>query len=162
MMLSEQQFEKIKSENELLHIQLQDINTIILQREEELAVLHKKIKEAAEIQSKLEITYEELAYMQNYIGKQQQNAEGAANREASMEDALMENIKIEKDYYEIKEQYASATAALQDINQQLNNALAVYKQLADAQSRIAELESTLAIANEEKEWLKHELNKYKK
>ena len=73
-MLSEEQIRKLKSENEFLQIQLQDINEMIAIREEELDILRRKAQEAVETGSKLEGAYEELSYMQNVIGKHQQIA----------------------------------------------------------------------------------------
>ena len=161
-MLSEEQIRKLKSENEFLQIQLQDINEMIAIREEELDILRRKAQEAVETGSKLEGAYEELSYMQNVIGKHQQKAEGAERREASMEDEIIESIRMEKEYYEIKKQFTSTNAALSDLNTQLHDAVTIYKQLADANRRIAELESKLDINEEEKDLLNYELAKLRR
>lgn len=161
-MLSDHQIKQLKSENDLLQLQLQDVNYIISIREEELEILRAKAKNAVRLQSQLEGTFDELGQMQNFIGRKQQEADGAARREAAMEEEIIQSINMEKDYYDIKSRFASASAALSDINNELSDAAHIYKELANANARIAELESTLEIAAEEKELLKYELEKVKK
>ena len=160
-MLSEEQIRKLKSENEFLQIQLQDINEMIAIREGELDILRRKAEEGVETSSKLEGAYEELSYMQNVIGKHQQKAEGADRREVSMEEEIIESIRMEKEYYEIKKKFTSTNTELSDLNTQLQDAVTIYKQLADANRRIAELESKLDISAEEKELLNYELSRMK-
>lgn len=161
-MLSDEQIKQLKSENELLQLQLQDVNYMISIREEELEILRAKAKNAVRLQSQLEGTFNELGQMQNFIGRKQQEAEGAARREAAMEEEIIQSINMERDYYDIKSQFASANAALSDINHQLSEAADIHKELAKANAHIAELESSLEIAAEEKELLKYELEKQKK
>jgi hypothetical protein len=161
-MLSEEQIKQLKSENELLQLQLQDVNEVIAIREEELEILRTKAKNAVRLQSQLEGTFDELGQMQDIIGQKQQAIAGAARRETAMEDEIIQSISMEKEYYDIKSQLASTSAALNDINGQLSDAMHIYKELAAANARIAELESTLEIAAEEKDLLKYELEKAKK
>jgi chromosome segregation ATPase len=160
-MISEDQLKKLLSENEFLQVQLQDVNEMIAVREEELELLREKARIATETKSRLETTYEELSYMQNLIGKQQQKAEGAARREASMEEEMLDSMRMEKEYYGVRDQFNSAVTALADIRLQLAEASLLYRQLADSQRKIAELESTVDIIKEEKELLQFELNKLK-
>jgi len=161
-MLSEEQIKQLKSENDLLQLQLQDVNYMIRIREEELEILRSKAKNAVGLQSQLEGTFYELEQMQNFIGRKQQEADGAARREAAMEEEIIQSINMEKEYYNIKSSFASANAALLDINSQLSESAHIYKELAKANASIAELESNLAIAEEEKDLLKYEMEKLKK
>ena len=161
-MVSADTLKKLISENEFLQVQLQDVNEMIAIREEELGILRDKAKKAIETKSQLESVYEEITYMQNLIGKQQQKAEGAASREMSMEDEMLESMRLEKEYYTIRDQYQSASTALNDIKIQLGEASLVYKKLHDAQKKIAELESKLDISSEQNELLQYEIQKLKK
>ena len=161
-MVSADTLKKLISENEFLQVQLQDVNEMIAIREEELGILRDKAKKAIETKSQLESVYEEITYMQNLIGKQQQKAEGAASREMSMEDEMLESMRLEKEYYTIRDQYQSASTALNDIKIQLGEASLIYKQLHDAHKKIAELESKLDISSEENELLQYEIQKLKK
>lgn len=161
-MVSPDVVKKLMSENEFLQVQLQDVNEMIAIREEELGILREKSRKAVETKSQLEGVYEEITYMQNLIGKQNQKAEGAISREMSMEEEMLESMRLEKEYYTIRDQYQSASTALQDIKLQLGEASLIYKQLFDANKKIAELESKLDIATEENELLKYEIQKLKK
>ncbi len=161
-MLSEQQIKKLRSENELLQLQLQDVNYMISIREEELEILRAKAKNAVMLQSQLEGTFHELGQMQNIIGRKQQEAEGAARREAALEEEVIQSINIEKEFYTIRDKFQSANAALNDLNNELSEVSKVYKELAKARARISELQSLLEIGEEERELLLHELQKLKK
>ncbi len=161
-MVSPDTLKKLMSENEFLQVQLQDVNEMIAIREEELGILREKAKKAVETNSQLESVYEEITYMQNLIGKHQQKAEGAVSREMSMEDEMLESMRLEKEYYNIRDQYQSASTALNDIKIQLGEASLIYKQLHDANKKIAELESKLDISSEENELLQYEIQKLKK
>lgn len=161
-MLSDVQIKQLKSENELLQLQLQDVNYMIGIREEELEILRDKAKDAVMLQSQLEGTLDGIGQMQNFIGRKQQEAEGAARREAAMEEEIIQSLNMEKEYYDIKSRFASTSAALIDINSQLSEAAHVYKELAKANTRIAELESSVEIIEEEKEHLAYELVRLKK
>ncbi len=110
----------------------------------------------------MEGTFDQLGQMQQFIGQKQQEAEGAKRREASMEKEIIQSIDMEKEYYTIKSQLSSTTAALHDINEQLTDNANIYKDLAKATARIAELESSIDISTEEKEFLAYELEKLRK
>ena len=85
--------------------------------------------------------------------------QGALKREASIEQELIDGIATEKSYYEIKEEFNSTKAALQDINEQMNEAATIYQQLVLMKKKVAELESNLEIANLDNQFLKEELDK---
>ncbi len=161
-MLPAELLDKIKSENELLQLQLQDVNYMISIREEELDILRAKANNAVQLKSELEGTYNALGQMQEIIGQKQHEAQGAARREAAMEEEIIQSITIEKEYLDIKARFASTHTALDDIKDQLSEANTVFKDLSIAHSKIAELESRLEIAEEEKELLQYELSKQKK
>lgn len=160
-MHSEDEIKKLKSENEYLQLQLQDVNYMLSIREEELELLREKARQVVQMKSTLEGNYNELAQMQTIIGKTEQKAFGAAKREAAMEDELIQSVEIEKAYYNTKKELASVTAAFTDVDSKFNEAGHVYKELEDAKRKIAELESLYDIAKEEKEFLAYELDKLK-
>lgn len=161
-MSSENLLQQLKSENELLHIQLNDLNEMIGAREEELELLRKKAAHATALQSRLDMNLDEFYQMQDTIGNQQQYAEGAAQREASMEKELIQSIEMETQLYTLKDQYESTKAALADVSMELDKLASVHKELAALKSRITELESDLEIAQLEIGFLKEEVEKYRK
>ncbi|HRO97078.1 MAG TPA: hypothetical protein PLY79_08450 [Ferruginibacter sp.] len=160
-MLSEKQIQQIISENEFLQIQLADANDMLHQREKELTMLRETAKQATELKSTIENQLEELSYMQHLLGKKQQKLEGAGQREAAMEDELLQGIRMEKEYYNLREKLDSSIAQIEDISQQLDETANIFKELRDAKKKITELQSNLDIAHEEKELLQYELQKLK-
>jgi chromosome segregation ATPase len=161
-MLSDKQIQQIISENEFLQIQLADANDMLHQREKELTMLRETARQATALKSTIENQLEELSYMQHLLGKKQQKLEGAGQREAAMEDELLQGIRMEKEYYTLKEKLDSSIAQIDDITQQLDETANTFKELRDAKKKITELQSQLDIAQEEKELLQYELDKIKK
>lgn len=161
-MSSEQEIQRLKSENEYLQLQLQDVNYMLTVREEELELLRDKARQGVQMQSKLEGNYNEIAQMQITLGKAQQQVYGAARREAAMEEEIIQSVHIEKNYYNTRKELASVTAAFTDVDSKLDEVTTVYKDLETARRKIAELESLNEIAKEEKEFLAYELEKLKK
>ena len=149
--------EQLKTENEQLQFQLKDLEYFIEIKEEELAFLKNKAKSVAEMQSALDQRLYEIEQMQHFIGNIQQKSIGDAKREANLEEELIQNIKIEKEFYELRDQFKSTTLALEDTTNQLSEAIELYKKLNDCHSKIAALQSNLEIALLDNQFLKEEL-----
>lgn len=162
MMPSADFVEQLKSDNELLQLQLQDLEYMIRLREEELDSLREAASLAVELQSRLDINLHEIAQMQQFIGSQQQQMEGVTKREANLETEMLQSVQTETAYYTIKEQFLSTQAALTDLHQQLADTTALYQQLSNLKSKVALLESSLAIAVLDNGFLKEELDLYRK
>ena len=160
-MLREDFINELKIENEELQFQLKDLEYLIQLKEEELADLKKTSQNIIELQSKLDQNLYQFEQMQNFIGNQQQQAEGALRREASMEEEMIDSMKAEKSYYEIREEFKSNKLALNDLNQQMNEAVALYHQITDLKNKITSLQSDLEISNLDNKFLKEELFNYK-
>lgn len=160
-MLSENLLQHLKSENELLQIQLQDVNDMIQVREEELELLRKTAAHAVALQSRLDMNLDEFYQMQDHIGNQQQYAEGAARREASMENELLQSLEMETQLYNMKDELTSTKTALTDINHEMDKMSSMYKEIAILKARVAELESNQEISVLENGFLKEEVEKYR-
>lgn len=158
-MFSKDEIQQLKSENELLQIQLQDITEIINIREEELEILRKKSAYTILLQSTLNGNLEEISQMQQFIGEQQRKTAGAEKREASMENEMIQSLEMEKEFYNIRDKYESARAAITDLDNELAETTLMYRQLATSIARVAELESSLEIALMENDSLKEKLEK---
>ncbi len=156
-MFSEDEIQQLKSENELLQIQLEDITEIINIREEELEILRKKSAYSIMLQSTLDGNLEEISQMQQFIGEQQRKTAGAEKREASMENEMIQSLDMEKEFYNIRDKYESARAAITDLDNELAETSSMYRQLAASIAKIAELESSLAIVLLENDDLKEKL-----
>jgi hypothetical protein len=160
-MLTERQIEILRSENELLQLQLDDVNMMIQVREEELDLLRKRANEAAAMQSQLDSNLMEFEQMQNNIGFSQQKNEGASQRLEEMEEELYASIKDQLRSEEKVKDFESLEANLLDTTSELQEAAAAYKQLRDTRSKLAAMQSDLEIANMEITSLKEELAEVK-
>jgi len=161
-MLSNDEIQQLRSENELLRIQLQDITEMINIREEELEILRKKSAYTVLLKSTLDGNLEEITQMQNMLGEERQKNAGAARREVNMENEIIQSLEIEKEFYNIRDKYESAKAAIIDLDNELGETASMYRQLAASGTKIAELESSLEMASLEIKHLKEELDLYKK
>ncbi|MEP7163264.1 MAG: hypothetical protein ABI741_01145 [Ferruginibacter sp.] len=156
-MLSQDEIQQLRSENELLQIQLADITEMINIREEELGILRKKAAYSVELKSTLDGNLEEFSQMQYHIGDQQRKMDGAAKREAAMENEIIQSLDVEKEFYNIRDKYESARAAITDLDNELAETSSMYRQLAASIARVAELESSLEIALMENDHLKQKI-----
>lgn len=160
-MLTERQIEILRSENELLQLQLDDVNMMIKIREEELDLLRKRASEASEMQSRLDTNLLEFEQMQHSLGFSQQKNDGAAQRLEQMEEELYASIKNQLKSEERVKDFESLEANLLDTTNELQEAAAAYKQLREIKSKLAATQSDLEIANMEIASLKEELQEVK-
>ena len=157
-MLTEDQIKKLVSENEYLQDQLEDLSAMALSYRNEIKTLQEKYGIEAELRSIIENDSEEKNLLKYQLDKEKQKAVTVAKREVAMEIELLEGIKIETEYYNIKEQQKSANAQIIDMNEQIRNSLMVYKNLEDANRKISEINSINDILKEENELLLYQLN----
>lgn len=160
-MLTERQIEILRSENELLQLQLDDVNMMIKVREEELELLRTRAMQAAEMQSRLDTNLLEFEQMQNHLGFSQQKNEGASRRLEQMEEELYASIKDQLKSEDKVKDFESLEANLLDTTNELQEAANAYKQLRDMKSKLAATQSELEIANMEIISLKEELREVK-
>ena len=153
-MLSQQQLDQLITENDSLKAQVDELNDILLLREEELELLRSEAAVAVELRSKLDQQLNELQSMQNHIGEKQQQAEGATERELEMEQELTEAARLYQRYNGLIEQYNHTEAQLFDIQEQLANLDKKNQLLQQIADRIGEIESHLANTVMERDELK--------
>ncbi len=156
-MLTEDQINKIVSENEFLQDQVEELSAIALNYRNEIRTLQEKYEIEAELRSIIEIDAEERSVLKYQLEKEKQKAVTVARRENAMELELLEGIKIETEYYTIKDQQKSANAQIIDMNEQIRVSLHVYKNLEDANRKISEINSINDILKEENELLLYQL-----
>lgn len=161
-MLTEDQVKKLVSENEYLQSQVEELSAIALSYRNEIKLLHEKYEIEGELRSIIENNSEENNLLKYQLEKEKQKALNIAKRETAMELELLEGIRIETDYYNIKEEQKSATAQINDMNEQLNKSLLVYKNLEDANRKISEIHSINDILKEENDLLLYQLKNKEK
>ena len=144
-----------------MQFELNDLEYLISLREEELVVLKNKVASISELQSRYDQQLYHMEQLQHFVREEQQKNVGALKRELATEEELIQSIAIEKEYYSLHEQLKSSMIALEDTNNQLSDAVGMYKKLKDMKNRIAALESSLEIAQLDNQFLKEELEELK-
>ncbi len=145
-MQTDNQVRQLRSENEFLHIQLDDVNRMIKAREDELELLRVRAKEAAAMQSKLDSNLNEFEQMQNNLGTCQQKNAGHAQRLLEMEDELYTSVKEQLQFAESLKQMHSLEANLLDTTNELQEASEVYRKVKEMKTSLAAANSQLEIA----------------
>jgi hypothetical protein len=151
----------LKKENEQLQFELNDLEYLISLREEELMMLKNKVASINELQSRYDQQLYHMEQLQHFVKEEQKKNIGAVKRENATEEELIQSIAIEKEYYSLQEQLKSSMIALEDTNNQLTDAVGMYKKLKDMKNKIASLESSLEIAQLDNQFLKEELEEIK-
>ena len=142
-MLSPEQIQQLIAENESLQVQLLETNYILEIKEQEIAELKKIASAAIEMRSIMDTQLDELQLMQNRIGKQQQQAEGAEDRELELQQELTEAIKLQHQYNDLFQQYTYLNTQLADVQEELAAVKKKNKMLQQIAVQVGELESTL-------------------
>lgn len=118
-MLSNEQIQKILSENDHLRVQLNEANEILALREEEIEILKQNDADIAELRSQMEGQLNQAHSLQNIIGQKQQQAFGAAKREQELEDELIDAAKLLHQYSDLKQQYTHLVTKVNDLEERL-------------------------------------------
>lgn len=153
-MQTDNQVRQLRSENELLHIQLDDVNMMIKAREDELEILRAKAREAVAMQSRLDNNLNEFEQMQHSLGNCQQKNAGHSQRLQEMEEELYVSIKEQLQYAESLKTMNSLEANLRDTTSELEEASEVYRKMKEMKTALASTNSQLEIALLEIESLK--------
>lgn len=147
--------EKLQAENEILKQLLQEQKEISLLAGIEQRELEQKAAAGAAAKSYYDLQAEELKYVRSYIHELLQKAEAAAQREAALEKQITQSVSTSYQLEDIRSKYNHLQAQLNDLAERLqelhNQSIMQVQQV----SRVAELESMLAIAEEEIRLLKN-------
>jgi len=160
-MLTEKQLQQLKSENEYLQIQLEDVNSAIKQKEEELEILRETAGMAAELKSKLDANLMELSQIQANMAYRDEQGTYSEVRLEELEKELFDSIKDQLKCKDAFKENQSLQASLLDTTKELNDASSIYKKMQQLKVILAETHSNLEIANLEIGSLKAELKEIK-
>jgi hypothetical protein len=118
-MLSQEQINKLISENDYLRVQLKEANEMLALREEEIEILEQNAGDITVLRSQLELQLNHEQSLQNIITTKQQQAVGAANRERDLEEELIDASKLLKQYSELQQQYTHLLIQNKDLEERL-------------------------------------------
>jgi predicted nucleic acid-binding Zn-ribbon protein len=161
-MLSAGQIQQLIGENERLQVQINDLNYMLAEREQEIAELKKYQSEETALRSMLDLQLDEMQLMQNRIGKHQQQAAGAEEREFELQQELTQAARMHQQYSELFQQYTYVNTQLDDIQQELLKVKKRNTMLQQIAVKIGEHESTLENLTLERDELKEKLYQLEK
>lgn len=145
----------LQAENESLKNLLQEYGQLAILKANEQRDLQEQVSAAVAVKSSLEGQVEQVQMLKYYINEMMQKAEAALERETGLENQVSLSVSTSYRLEEIKTQYNYLLVQLNDLLerlQQMNSQNILQQQYA---SRVAELESLLANAQEEIEGLKN-------
>jgi len=148
-MITQEQFDILTSDNELLQLQIEDLNEMLARREAEIAHLKATQNQNKVLHSLLEMNVHEFAQFQEVVSAKQQEAFTNASRLENTEAELYSNIKVEAAYHELTKQKNSLEANLADTTSELNEVAGLFATIKSLTQSLAETKSLLGIALEE-------------
>lgn len=156
-MLTPEQVQQIIADNNSLQAEVNELNEILAIKEEEIIELRKIASETTALRSMVDIHLEELQFMQNRIGKHQQKAAGAEERELELHQELTGAARVQQQYTELFQQYTYTSAQLEDIQQELTKVKKRNNMLQQIAVKIGEMESSMEMLTDERDHLKNKV-----
>jgi chromosome segregation ATPase len=153
-MLSAEEIQQIIAQNESLQAEVKELNEILEIKAEEISEFKKYISQDTELRSMLDMQLDELQMMQNRIGKHQQKAAGAEEREFELQQELTEAAKVNQQYSELFKQHTYLTTQFEDVQEQLTKVKKRNNMLQQIAVQIGEMESNMEILTQERDELK--------
>ena len=144
-------FKKLGAENKSLQARLEDYAIIINSRDREIDMLQKMLTEANEYRSSVDNELRELKELQQYLGNLQLQATIADYVVPGRQQQAGEKVSAERQLENLRIAYTDLQSQLTVLQKQLQEMNSRNLQLQLQTSRIAELESRLANAEEERD-----------
>jgi predicted nuclease with TOPRIM domain len=160
-MLSAEQLQQLLTENENLQVQLQELAAILTEREEELGLLRENAAELRELRSRFDGQLDYMQSMQNTIGEKQRQVEGAWDREAELQEELVDAGRLQQEYIDLVKDYAYIKSCLDDLQVQYQQIIERNLDLENIARKAVELESRLANTVIERDELQNLLKQYR-
>ncbi len=145
---------QLQAENDRLREELSDYRERIGQQTETIRELSGQASAGTVIRSYYDLQNDELIRLREYIRELMQRAEGAAGRESELKKQVSLAVSSSRELDDIRSQYNYLQAQLSDLQDRLQELHRQQVAIQQQAARVAELESQLAIAEEEIELLK--------
>ncbi|HMW25080.1 MAG TPA: hypothetical protein PLQ40_01975 [Ferruginibacter sp.] len=156
-MFTEEQIKQMVSMNDSLQAQLADLNYILKEREEELAMLRAELGEATALRSNLDGKQAEIESLQDKLELRQLQAVGAEERELELKQELNEAGRMNPKYEELARAYAYLQSQHEDLKLRLAEMTLRNEELNQFARKAGELESRLEMLTLERDDLRNRL-----
>ena len=147
-------FKKLFAENKSLEIRLEEYAKIINSRDKEIAMLQTMLSEANEYRSSTDSRLKELKELQGYINNLKQQVAGSVYMATGRQQQAGASVSVERQLDDLKQDHADLQSQLTNLQMQLLDVNNRNLLLQQQNSRVAELESLLANAGQEGDWMK--------
>jgi hypothetical protein len=144
----------LQSENERLQVALTTYRQKTLLQEQTIRELREQATAGTIVKSFYELQLHDIQQLQEHVRELMQRAESAAGRETELEKEIVVSVNDVRQLEEIRSQYNHLQAHLQELQARLYDMQLQQAAMQQQAVRVAELESQLAIAEEEIELLK--------
>ena len=145
-MLTAEQIEILKSNNELLQLQLEDVNNILLARERELELLREAQHQFTAYKSRTDFNLQEVEIYKSQLEKEQEAGRVNDVRLEELENELTQNLR---EYITAKKELDNLKAVEADLaytNTELKEADKAYAELHELKLELAKTKSLLEFA----------------
>lgn len=146
--------ERLLAENATLKLLIQEYQQEMLQKNIAQKEWQENASANAAIKSYFDLQTQELIHVREYVQELMQQAEGAALRESELEKQVSIGVSTGYKLADIQSQCNLLQAQLSELSERMQELLKLQILQHQQLSRIAELESMLAIAEEEIDLLK--------
>ena len=134
---------QLNTDNQILLVQLEELNSVLFTREQEIAGMRKNKADITELKSILVSQLEAIQSMQNQIGEKDQQAEGAVERELVFLQELTEAAGLQLQFNDMVQEYHIMLDRYSILQEQFNLLKLQNAELLMVSGRIGELESQL-------------------
>ena len=157
----EKKIQILISENEFLQLQLEDLNSTIKKRDEEINLLGDVTESTAALRSKIDSNLLEIEQLRFNNQQASQKQLGIEMMNEELEMSLYKEIKgRQKDQASLKEMNSVKTNIV-IIEEELNEAAVLYKKIQSLKAELAEAKSTASMKEIENENLKSAIEEQK-
>ncbi len=158
----EKQIQNLILENEFLLEQLEDLNSMVKNKDEEIVLLNNTIHSAAYLQSRIDNNLQEIEQLKYNLLLTQQKAAGIELLNEALENDLLGAIKKDhKNEKKLKEMDAVITN-LSIANEELEETAGMYKRIVQLKKELAAMKSKMDICQMENDTLKEEKQELEK
>ncbi len=145
---------QLNTDNQILHFQMEELNSVLFAREQEIAAIRKNEADIIELQSNLDFQLEAIQSMQNLIGEKEKQAEGAVERELVLLQEPTPVGDLQAKLNDMVQEYHMLLSRYSDLQEQFDLLKVQNVELLIIAGRIGELESQLTnTVMERDEWV---------
>jgi hypothetical protein len=156
-MISIAEFESLVKENGSLKVRLEELELILQQREEELALLHRKNEEVIHQKLEEETRAAESAQLKEKLSEAERRQEAERLYRMDLERESIAAIGIENEYYRVLENFKGLEARSALMQTELEETWKISAELIRLKQQLQEIQSRLELSELDRDIFKEDL-----